>query len=238
MITSAGAVRAAVAVASRFGVVCADPAVLKDGSNVVVHLRPAALVARVATTTALVRAGVRAWFDRDLAVARHLVDAGIPAVPPSTDPPAGPHDQDGYVLTLWPYLPHDPAAAVPPAAAAALLAELDVLTGQLAGLAVRPLHGDAHPANLLSTPHGVVWNDFEDAWRGPLCWDLACMLGSPHIDGRAVVDAYPAALPADELDVCLRLRELQAVTWTALLATRFPEREAQAKQTLAAWSRP
>src|SRR5918998_2864754 len=54
------ALRAAVAVAAAGGVACREPVVLRDGSNLLVHLRPAQVVARVATATATVRAG-DAW---------------------------------------------------------------------------------------------------------------------------------------------------------------------------------
>src|SRR2546423_1704971 len=51
---------------------------------------------------------------------------------------------------------------------ARLRAELEFLAVEIRAFPVRALHGDAHPGNLLSTPDGLVWNDFEDAWRGPL----------------------------------------------------------------------
>ncbi len=54
-----------------------------------------------------------------------------------------------------------------------------------------PLHGDAHPGNLLSTPTGPIWTDFEDAWRGPIDWDLACLELTGRLDGRAAVAGYP-----------------------------------------------
>lgn len=37
---------------------------------------------------------------------------------------------------------------------------------------VRALHGDATLNNLLRTPEGLIWNDFEDVFRGPVQWDL------------------------------------------------------------------
>ena len=50
------AVAAALAVSRNLGLRCSDaPEVIADGSNVLVHLVPAPVVARVATTTALVR---------------------------------------------------------------------------------------------------------------------------------------------------------------------------------------
>ncbi len=37
----------------------------------------------------------------------------------------------------------------------------------------RPLHGDAHTGNVLTTPSGPRWTDFEDVCVGPVEWDLA-----------------------------------------------------------------
>jgi hypothetical protein len=37
---------------------------------------------------------------------------------------------------------------------------------------VQALHGDATVYNLLRTPEGLVWNDFEDVFRGPVHWDV------------------------------------------------------------------
>lgn len=40
-------------------------------------------------------------------------------------------------------------------------------------LPAQALHGDASLSNLLHTPERLVWNDFEDTFRGPVHWDLA-----------------------------------------------------------------
>ncbi|RYB88256.1 hypothetical protein EUA06_22050 [Nocardioides glacieisoli] len=39
----------------------------------------------------------------------------------------------------------------------------------------RPLHGDAHTGNVLMTPDGPLWTDFEDVCVGPVEWDMASM---------------------------------------------------------------
>ena len=57
------------AVAVTHGVAVRAPRVLSDRSNLLVHLAPAPVVARVATSTAAVRAGgARDWLGRDLAL--------------------------------------------------------------------------------------------------------------------------------------------------------------------------
>lgn len=266
------AVDAAVTAATSLGVSCDDPVVLHDGSNVVVHLRPAAVIARVATLTARVRPGVEAWFRRDAAVATHVAARGVLATR-SLSPAVS---VGGHVVGLWRYEPHDPAYAVTPAEVAARLfdlhvalsdftgplprlapcddvrrglplvtapapvlavlrAEHDRLRASVASLPVRPLHGDAHPGNLLATAGGLMWNDFEDTWLGPLGWDLACLVRSSRVDGAAAVAAYPGAVPADELATCVELRELLGVVWRFVLACRFPQRRVAAEENLARW---
>ncbi|MTD57502.1 phosphotransferase [Amycolatopsis pithecellobii] len=87
-------------------------------------------------------------------------------------------------------------------------------------LPVQPLHGDAHAGNLMLTEHGPRWLDFEDTWRGPIAWDLAC-LGAP---ARA---AYSAA--ADGIEEYVELRELFGVCWRFVVAARFPGRLGEAR---------
>ncbi|MFR9774287.1 phosphotransferase family protein [Nocardia sp. SC052] len=95
------------AVARRHGVTVTAPEVLKDVSNVVIHLRPAPFVARVTTTT-LLRPNLPSWLRREVAVVRYLADHGGAVVPPSDELPPGPHRHEGMWLTCWQYIEHDP----------------------------------------------------------------------------------------------------------------------------------
>jgi hypothetical protein len=52
---------AAVKVAASLGVRGADPVILADGANVIVHLSPAPVVAKVAASTTAVRRDDDAW---------------------------------------------------------------------------------------------------------------------------------------------------------------------------------
>ncbi len=69
---AAAAARAAMAAAAGLGVACAEPAVLADGANVIVHLRPSPVVAKVAASTPAVRANPGAWLQRELDLALFL----------------------------------------------------------------------------------------------------------------------------------------------------------------------
>ena len=60
----------------------------------------------------------------------------------------------------------------------------------------QPLHGDAHLGNLMNTTVGPLWTDWEDAFSGPVEWDLASaiwnaqILEEDHETVRCVLDAY------------------------------------------------
>lgn len=269
------AVRAALTVAAEHGIRCAAPVVLRDAANVLVHLAPAPVVARVAAATALVRADVAATLARDVDLTGYLAGRGAPVVPPSAELPPGPHVRADRVLTFWRYVEHVPAhihrpdevgpllAALhaelrgypgalptePPLYAAATLAHLgrpdlawlaedaDRVLADLAAVAgpAVPLHGDAHPGNLLATPDGPLWTDFEDAWRGPAAWDLACLVHSRRFDGAAAVAATKVATAPGELAACLTARRLQGVLWQLLRAEQVPDRQPEADRGLAEW---
>lgn len=70
----------------------------------------------------------------------------------------------------------------------------------------RPLHGDAHTGNVLTTAQGPRWIDLEDVCVGPLEWDLA---------SRTVTDEHVAAYPGEVdhglLAECRALRDLQVL---------------------------
>jgi hypothetical protein len=51
----------------------------------------------------------------------------------------------------------------------------------LEGVPHQPLHGDAHPGNLLHTTLGLLWTDWEDAFSGPVEWDLASIIWNARI---------------------------------------------------------
>jgi Phosphotransferase enzyme family len=103
----------------------------------------------------------------------------------------------------------------------------------------RPLHGDAHAGNLLRTRSGALWTDLEDTCRGPVEWDLACLVANARVlgldpaPGAAALAAYGRD-PADPaLDAFVEARALQVAVWTAFMAERHPELRERARQRLA-----
>jgi hypothetical protein len=109
----ASALAAAQAVAREYGVACDEAVRIAAGSNVLVHLKPAPVVARVMTGTAVLHDDAEQWLAREVAVGAFLAERTDLAVPPSDILPPGPHEQDGLWMTLWKFVPHDEHALPP-----------------------------------------------------------------------------------------------------------------------------
>ena len=270
----ASAVGAARAVAAAHGL-RTEPRVLQDGMNVVLHLAPAPVVARVAGLTRLLRGDGLTTFGREVSLAGALASAGAPVVPPSDLLPPGPHRHGDTVLSFWTYVTVLPERPGPVEAAAAFAdlhdhlvdqpavgapldtpladletflagagrwdvadADLDALAHRLERLRprldgdVRALHGDTHPGNLLATSDGWRWTDLEDTCSGPLGWDLACLRTTGRLDGRAALDALPAAATDAELAPWVELRRLHAAVWSVVHASAHRDAAGPARARL------
>jgi hypothetical protein len=113
--SEASAIAAAQAVARQYEVTCDDAVALTGGSNVLVHLRPSPVVARVMTGTSMLHEDTERWLAREVAVAVFLAQRTHEVVAPSDLLPPGPHEQDGLWMTMWTFVPHDPQAPMPEA---------------------------------------------------------------------------------------------------------------------------
>jgi Ser/Thr protein kinase RdoA (MazF antagonist) len=98
------ALAATVEVAHELGIGVEGPRILSDEQNLLVHLSPSPVVARVATRIAWSRPDPAAWLAREVAVASHAARNGGPVVPPTADVDPGPHTSNGFHLTLWTYV--------------------------------------------------------------------------------------------------------------------------------------
>lgn len=221
---------AAIAVARAQGLRVDEPRVLKDSHNLVVHLAPSPIVARISQAISELRPNIRA---RELELTQWLAARGLPVLRPAADEV---FEQDAYELTLWPFVedqrPPDGRAAGralraiddalrdcpldvgdfwPLREMKELNARYDVpaiaeevrahIEGELQYEPVK-LHGDAHFRNCYFTAEGPLWADLEDACTGPPEWDAACMEYPQRVDGRD--PEYDAALA--ELEVPDRAR--------------------------------
>lgn len=253
------------ALAARLELTPAEPAILKLARHTTVRLGPR--VARVQSADSLDVAWAK--MTREVAVAQRLAAQGAPALRPSGDPPPGPYEVDGCVISLWPFVEHRAAAepdlaaagaalkrvhaalapyegALPPyfeaVADCAALAEAEdamaaaspddrrFLAGLVrAGLERLPaesagwvaLHGDTHLGNVMITPDGPIWADFEAVCRGPLEWDL--------LDRPEAFLAPFGKLDAELLGRLGALRRACVAVWCWADAERDPEFRAAAE---------
>lgn len=94
------ALQAACAVTTAQGLKFEQAIVLQNLSNVIIHLAPTSVVARVSTTTGTIRAG-NTWFVREMTVAKYLTASGAPIIPLSSELDPGVHEHLGLVLSFW-----------------------------------------------------------------------------------------------------------------------------------------
>ena len=108
------ALAAARAVALANSVACEDAVVVAARSNVLVHLKPAPVIARVMSGTAVLHDDVGKWLAREVAVGTFLGERGL-AVAPSDVLAPGPHHADGLWMTFWEFVEHDASGSQPSA---------------------------------------------------------------------------------------------------------------------------
>ncbi len=96
----------------------------------------------------------------------------------------------------------------------------------LSPLPAQALHGDAHMGNLMMTTQGMLWTDWEDAFSGPVEWDLASiiwnakLLENDHALVNGILESYQdAGGRYDELvlDQCLIARAAVMSAWYPIL---------------------
>jgi hypothetical protein len=246
-------------VAREHGLPTSDLVVLRDLTNVIVHLRPAPVVARAQLTFGALRG--RAWADAEMDAALFLAAAGAPIAPPARDVDPGPHDVDGVLVTFWSYVDHDASRADAVAAGRSLRELHDAFAGyegtlptcdrldevrrllderelldfaaRLPPLDGRPIHGDAHLRNVLWSPDGPLWSDLENVCRGPREFDLACLLYRPLPASAAALAAYGEHDPA-EVERALMYLTLFLAAVTPLVDGRDgPEAQRRVERALA-----
>ena len=99
-----GAVAAAVAVATEQGVRVDDPIAVGTGSNVIVHLRPSPIVARVMTGTVVLHPDPHAWLTREIAVGTFLAERMTAVVAPTKEVDPGPYVSGNLWMSFWEYV--------------------------------------------------------------------------------------------------------------------------------------
>lgn len=203
-----------------------EPRVLGRGHNLVVHLAPAPVVARVGLAMADLRPGAG---GSALQLAIWLHARGLPVQPPADELPARAYEQNGHVVTFWRLLPAEPGDPVEGGRALrAIQEELAAYEGGLerwwpltatadrAGrtpglppIARRTIEraAEALAGAPLVPQHGDahdgnclagLWGDLEDVCLAPPEWDLACLRFCAEVDGDAWAGRAAEELPAGD----------------------------------------
>jgi aminoglycoside phosphotransferase (APT) family kinase protein len=213
-------VAAALTAARELGLPVDDPVTIDGAANVFVHLRPAPVLARVTRTLQRGRDALEAEIAFAHAAAGHVappysdrvfddvtfwsyVDhrraeaADAPAVGRSlralheavrsADLTLVRFDRLDETQRVAERLDHPDRSLMLEAIAAARerIAQLELVE--------QPIHGDAHLRNVLITADGPLWADLENACRGPVEYDLACLAWRTKVHGW---DGGPEALAA------------------------------------------
>lgn len=210
-------------VAKTIGLADITPIVLSNRGNLIIHLAPHPIVARLTNVISQEETDLaNKRLYRELQVARHLQIKNVPVLLPTGLVDAGPYDVDGTWMTFWNYVPPTQLQRPSPSEAVGLVCdlyvgmkdffdELPVLgvwerTSQSAARLMKssdqriqallklfhkvdeqmrlgtssliPCHGDAHARNLMPSPEGWIWTDFEDVSLMPAYWDLASFVGN------------------------------------------------------------
>jgi len=193
------AVEAACAVAGSLGIACSSPRIMKDSNNTIVHLAPAAVVAKVGTSS--IRRGMPHPLERELSIAQHLARHRAPIAPPASSVPPGPHRQRSTMLTLWEFRHHVPSRRADPSMLATALQELHRALADYPG-ELPPFTAHVEEAgNVLSDPsrtpdlNGADRSFLQAVQRTALALvrDLDSptqpLHGEPHLDGNCLLTA-------------------------------------------------
>ncbi len=245
----AAAFDAALAVARDQRLPAGRARVLSARGNLLVHLAPSPVVARVATLTAFSREDPFAWLQREVEVAGYAAGHGGPVVPPLSprgpgvraDP--GPHRNAGFAVSLWTYVPPGPAAErAGPVSAGRALALLHLsLTGyqrQLGwltpvrdqvteGLAALERAGllDGPRLSALRARHAEILAGLDRSGSPPIV-----LHGDAH-PGNLMHAGAPGWAWIDLEETCLGPRE-----WDLAVLARSWDDPAQARAALAAYA--
>ena len=119
-----------------------------------------------------------------------------------------------------------------------LRAEAIVSSSRSQSASFQLVHGDAHIRNVMATSRGELWTDWEDAFLGPIEWDLACMRSRLELFGEereaieALCSAYDEPLNADLVRELGLVRNVQVILWIAVFAERDPARLTRLRQRI------
>lgn len=97
----------------------------------------------------------------------------------------------------------------------------------------QPLHGDAHMGNLMNTTIGLLWTDWEDAFSGPIEWDLASIIwNTKFLEQRedlanSILSAYVASGGSYQESILQQCFAARAAVMTAWYPVLYPNPDSE-----------
>ncbi|MEM9656092.1 MAG: phosphotransferase [Actinomycetota bacterium] len=146
---------------SKMGLNVDEPSVLRAGANLVLHLKPHPVVARVATLTAEMRRNPADYLRRERDIATALHQSGVEVIAPTDLVDPGPHPADGLWFLLMTHRQLEPVDLTSDAEAQAVGRSLADLEAALDDLPVELGAGDSGQpwdeiATLLTTVQATI----------------------------------------------------------------------------------
>ena len=139
---------AVLAVADDLGLAVEAPKVISEGFNLVVHLVPLPIVARVPRLFDEPEQA-RTRLARDLLVSAHAAALGAPVVSPAAVVAPGPHARAGWFIGLFDHADHEPGAVTEPESVGTSLRVLHEALAAYAG-PLPPFDPIGEPVRLLT----------------------------------------------------------------------------------------
>lgn len=119
--------------AANFGLAEVTPKILSRGGNIIIHLAPHPIVARVAAFTPDQDPHIGKKLEQELRVASHLNEEGVPVLLPVYLSQEGPVELEGHWMTFWEYVPQTALPFPSPSEAVNIVNTLTLAMGQYTG---------------------------------------------------------------------------------------------------------
>lgn len=234
------AVKAATNIAATYHIKSDAPVVLKDSNNTIIHLAPAPVVAKVATSTLR-----KSYLKHELEIALHLADLGAPIVPPSSEiPPAVYHHED-LEITFWQYCPGEVREEIDrPELVAALKQFHGALSGYRGALGsftedyeecYSLLDGDRLSPELSTTDRQFLCGIYECLGASLETFEYERVPAHTEIHGGNVMWMGTKPLLIDFESCCLAPREIDFLSFSERNLSTHPELNKQLIEVLGAF---
>lgn len=234
------AIKAATNIAALYHIKSDAPTVLSDSNNTVIHLSPAAVVAKVATST--LRKQDASNLEHELNIALHLADLGAPIIPPSTEMPPAVYRHEDLEVTFWQHSPGEVLEEIDRPELVAAVTEFHAAFSSYPGAlgsftqvyeACRSLlDGDRLSPELSTTDREFLRRVYESLSASLQTFDYECVPTHTEIHGGNVMWMGKKPLLIDFESCCVAPREIDFLSFSERNLSAHPELNRQLMEVL------